>query len=143
MAEGKPRITGGCLCGAVRYRVMGPVRDVVNCHCSQCRRTHGTFGAYSDCAKTDLVFDEDRGLAWYRSSEAARRGFCRECGASLFWDRTAGDGISVAAGTTDQPTGLKTVRHIFTADVPDWYTIDDDLERFPQSMAAAPLGRRP
>jgi hypothetical protein len=138
----KPRLTGGCLCGAVRYRVMGPVRDVVNCHCGQCRRTHGTFGAYGDCARADLVLEEERGLAWFRSSEAARRGFCRECGASLFWERIGSDGISIAAGTMDGPTGLRTVRHIFTADRPDWYTIDDGLEQFPQSMASAPIPRR-
>jgi len=44
------RATGGCLCGAVRYEVLGPLRDVVLCHCSHCRRTHGHVAAYAACA---------------------------------------------------------------------------------------------
>ena len=125
---------GGCLCGAVRYVVRGPKRDVVNCHCSQCRRTHGHFGAYTSVARSQLTLTCDRGLKWYRSSSRARRGFCGECGASLFWDPAGQDYIAIAAGTLDPPTGLRTTRHIYVADAGDYYTIDDGLEKFPGSM---------
>ena len=74
--------TGGCLCGGVRYRVTGPLRPVVTCHCRQCRRTSGHFAAFTACAAGDLVLDSDRTLRWYRSSPEAERGFCGECGAS-------------------------------------------------------------
>ncbi|MCH8810085.1 MAG: GFA family protein, partial [Proteobacteria bacterium] len=110
------RATGRCLCGAVRYQIRGPLRPVVNCHCGQCRRTHGNVAAYTSAARADLVLTEDRGLKWYRSSEVARRGFCRNCGASLFWERLGGDRVAVAAGGIDPPSGLKTIRHIFVAD---------------------------
>ncbi|HEY5598606.1 MAG TPA: GFA family protein [Kiloniellales bacterium] len=123
------RATGRCLCGAVAYRVHGPLRDVVNCHCQQCRRTHGHTAAYSRARRVDLVMTETRGLTWYRSSETARRGFCRECGASLFWDPLDGDSMAIAAGSIDAPTGLKTIRHIFVADKGDYYDIADGLEQ--------------
>ncbi len=126
-----PRATGRCLCGAVRYQIRGPLRAVVNCHCGQCRRTHGNVAAYTSAARADLVLTEDRGLKWYRSSEIARRGFCRDCGASLFWERLGGDQVAVAAGCIDPPSGLKTIRHIFAADKGDYYEIADELERFP------------
>ncbi len=120
--------SGGCLCGAVRYRVHGPFRDVVFCHCTRCRRTHGHFAAYSACGRDDLELHESAGLRWYEA-DGARRGFCRECGGSLFWEREARPTISVAAGTLDGPTGLRPSHHIFTADAGDYYEIADGLER--------------
>ncbi len=126
--------TGGCLCGAVTFDIEGPMRDVVACHCGQCQKTHGNFAAYSAADKAKLHLTEDRGLAWYSSSDSARRGFCRECGASLFWEPGFADYVSVAAGALDSPTGLKLVRHIFTDDKPDWYNITDGLEQVAQSM---------
>jgi hypothetical protein len=131
-----PRATGRCLCGAVSYEVRGDLRDVWNCHCGQCRRTHGNVAAYTSVARTDLVLTEARGLKWYRSSDRARRGFCRDCGASLFWEPSAGDRVSVAAGSLDPPTGLKTTRHIFVAERGDYYEIGDDLERLPAGAEA-------
>jgi hypothetical protein len=47
--EKKPTAAGGCLCGAVRYEVRGPLRPVVNCHCGQCRKSHGHYGASFEC----------------------------------------------------------------------------------------------
>jgi hypothetical protein len=119
--NGEERHEGGCLCGAVRYRIDGPLRDVVVCHCSRCRRTHGHVAAYSDCAAADLTVADDTSLRWYDADER-RRGFCSQCGASLFWQRADGaQMISVAAGTLDEPTGLRTVAQIFTATPGDYY----------------------
>ncbi|MGQ0662071.1 MAG: GFA family protein [Pseudomonadota bacterium] len=122
---------GGCLCGAVRYALSGPLRPVVACHCGQCRRFHGHFGAYTQVARQGLRFLESRGLAWYQSSAWARRGFCSVCGSSLFWERLGGAAVSVAAGSLDQPTGLKTFHHIFVADQGDYYDIADGLPHSP------------
>ena len=124
---------GGCLCGAVRYQVRGPLRGVVNCHCEMCRRLHGAFGAYTKAQDSELKITEERGLAWYKSSEKARRGFCRDCGANLFWQPSGMQATSIAAGTLDQPSGLATIGHIFTAEKGDFYDIADELKQFPGS----------
>src|ERR671921_1084413 len=121
------RGTGGCLCGAVRYEVRGPLRPVVDCHCTMCRRTSGHFAAFTATRPEALVLIESEGLRWYRSSATARRGFCEICGSSVFWEPASGDRVSIAAGTLDPPTGLETVIHVFVEDAGDYYTISDDL----------------
>ena len=121
--------SGGCLCGAVRYEVRGPLRAVVNCHCAQCRRTSGHFVAATAARREDLTLLESKGLRWYTSSRTARRGFCATCGASLLWDPVSGGLVSIMAGTLDGPTGLETVAHIFADDAGDYYTINDNLRR--------------
>jgi hypothetical protein len=129
--------TGGCLCGGVRYRVDGPLRNVIACHCSQCRRTSGHFVAASSAALADLSFISDETLTWYVSSAEAKRGFCNRCGGNLFWQPTPAAStaptISIMAGTLDTPTGLRTIRHIFVADKSDYYDIDDGVPASPQS----------
>ncbi len=126
--------TGGCLCGAVRYHFGTVLHGVVNCHCSQCRRTHGSYGPYTGTKLDDLVFDEQRGLKWYRSSPDVRRGFCKECGASLFFSRDNKSHIAISAGTLDTPTGMTTTAHIFTEDKADFYEITDDLPQHERGM---------
>ena len=123
------RATGGCLCGAVRFEVTGALRDVVVCHCAMCRRTHGHIGAYTAAAKQALRITQSRGLRWYTSSAIARRGFCGECGGSLFWEPSAKDYVAIAAGTLDAPTGLSTAVQIHVDSAGDYYAID---ERIPQ-----------
>jgi hypothetical protein len=121
--------TGQCLCGAVRYRVEGPLPDVILCHCDECRRWHGHVSATSAVAKADLVLVDDRGLRWIQSPDSdagARRGFCGECGSSLFWDAPGNDTISIAAGTLDAPTGVRVASHWFVSQAGDYYDVPDD-----------------
>lgn len=131
--------TGRCECGAIRYRVTEKMTPVVACHCGQCLRTHGNFAAYSSARRENVEIEGEANLSWYVSSDFARRGFCRTCGASLFWERLGSGVLGIAAGTLDKPTGLKMVAHIFVDDRSDYYEIVDDLERFPQRFE----GERP
>lgn len=126
---------GGCLCGAVRYETTGELRDVVLCHCEQCRRTHGHYAAFTSVPLGNFRLLESRGLRWYQSSESARRGFCGECGASLFWEPVGEQRIGIAAGTLNGRTGLKVARHVYVGFAGDYYSIDDGL---PQYSGAAP-----
>jgi len=124
--------TGSCLCGAVRYTVTGPMRPVVACHCTQCRKSSGHFVAASSAPRDAVAITGE--VTWYRSSVHARRGFCGTCGSSLFWDG-AGANLSIHAGTLDGPTGLTLAGHIYCADKGDYYEIDDGL---PQAAVRDP-----
>ena len=129
---GDHTLHGGCLCGAVRFEGRAARLDVVNCHCGQCRRFHGHHGAYVTVGRDGFRLTADGGLAWYDSSAKARRGFCRVCGSSLFWQGNGHDEISIAAGAVDQPSGLRTTGHIYVADKADYYEITDGLKQSPR-----------
>jgi hypothetical protein len=125
-------ITGGCLCTAVAYRVTGPMRAVIACHCGQCRRTSGHHVAATSVPRDRVLIEGE--VTWYRSSPSARRGFCGRCGSNLFWDG-GGETLSIHAGTLDGATGLRMDRHIFCADKGDYYDIADGLPQFTGSDA--------
>lgn len=133
------RATGRCLCGAVTYELRGPLRDVLICHCQECRRWHGHVAACTAARRDDLVLMSDRGLRWVaspRSDAGARRAFCGECGSSLFWDAPRRATISIAAGTLDQPTGLRVAGHWFVSQAADYDGVPDDgLPRHERSAA--------
>lgn len=125
--------TGGCLCGAVRFEISGPLRDVVNCHCTMCQKQHGSFGAYSKAKKTDIQITNTVGLKWYRTSDIAQRGFCETCGSSLFWQPDHQDSTGIIAGSLDQPTVLKTMGHIFVGEKAAFLEITDAYPQFDKS----------
>lgn len=137
MSELRERHGGGCLCGAVRYEVRGPLRDVVTCYCSMCQKLHGGAGPHSKAAKEDIVLLEDHGLRWYQSSARARRGFCGVCGSGLFWEPVDQPGTGILAGTLDQPTGLKTIGHIFVGEICDFTEIAGAAPQFEGSSEGA------
>jgi hypothetical protein len=133
------RATGRCLCGAVRYEVRGPLRDVLVCHCVECRRWSGHLGAFSAAREDDLVLLDDHALRWIDSPESdrrARRGFCGECGSSLFWRAAEGDRIHIAAGTLDRPTGLRVGGHGGVPEDVDW---DEPLDGLPREIDSTEL----
>ena len=121
--------TGSCLCGAITYRVTGPLRPVVGCHCVQCRKTSGHYVAATSARREDVTVKGE--VRWFHASETARRGFCRTCGSNLFWDPMNGTTLSIHAGTLDGATGLALKGHIYTADMGDYYTLDDGLPQAP------------
>lgn len=139
MADDRSERTGSCLCGAVRYRVNGPMRQVVGCHCGQCRKQTGHYMAATGVRRKYFAMVDEHGLKWYRSSDKAQRGFCAECGSTLFWQADGADYIAIAAGSLDGGTDLETAAHIFVADKGDYYRLDDDLPHYDQSGQQAPL----
>jgi hypothetical protein len=135
------RATGGCLCGAVRYVVRGPLRDVLTCRCSECRRWSGHVFAATAARREQLELVEERGLRWITSPHSesdARRGFCCECGSSLFWDAPARETVSIAAGSLDEPTGLRLIGHVYVSQKADYDELPSDgLPRYERLAGSA------
>lgn len=95
------------MCGAIEFLVDGELRDVLHCHCDNCRRISGNFVAATGCRTDELRIENDSTLRWHDLGYA-RYGFCEQCGSSLFW--MAQDDvsfISIMAGALDDASGLK------------------------------------
>ena len=120
--------TGGCLCGAVRYRVMGDLRPVAYCHCSQCRIQTGLAVAATSVPRE--AFSMTGEVRWYAASAEAERGFCPTCGTLLLWRAHDRDTVEIMAGSLDDQSALTADRHIFVADKPGWHTVRDGLPRY-------------
>jgi hypothetical protein len=120
---------GSCLCGAIRYEVAGPLRNVIACHCTQCRKQTGHFMAATAAKHQHFRLTSENSLRWYRSSDKADRGFCQICGSTLFWQGKGRDYVAIAAGTLDGRTGLCIEGHIFCDDKGDYYELSGGTYR--------------
>jgi len=120
---GEPRATGRCLCGGVTFRVLGPLRDVIDCHCHRCRRFTGHYLAATSARTADVELrDPDGLLTWFYPVEEAGYAFCKGCGSSLFWRAQTSPGwLSICAGTLDPPTGLSTVAAWWVSEASDYF----------------------
>jgi hypothetical protein len=124
-----PRATGRCLCGAIRFEVRGPLRDVLLCHCIECRRWSGHVGAFTSTGLEHFSIADETALRWIDSPGSdrhARRGFCSECGSSLFWQPAGADRINIAVGTLDRPTGLQIAGHWYSHQAGDYDELPAD-----------------
>lgn len=122
--------TASCLCGGIKFKLKGKLRPVSNCHCSQCMKTHGNFGSYTNCPEKNIQFINKKTLKWFKSSKIAKRGFCFKCGASIFYKKNKNENISISAGMINKPTNLKTSLNIFTYGKLDYYKLDKRLVKF-------------
>ncbi len=124
---------GSCHCGAVKYTVIGKLRDVLACHCNQCRKQTGHFYAATSADDNDLTIEGEDNLTWYSASADAKRGFCSTCGSALFWKGNGRNETSILAGSLDDEAGIKLSTHIYVADKGQYDEINDDLPKFDQS----------
>lgn len=127
MEQEKQQITGGCLCGAIKYEATEPPTDVGYCHCRMCQRsTGGAHGLFLLIPAKSFRFTKGR-PKFYKSSAWAERGFCAECGTPLLiQDQSQIHGVMI--GTLDHPEDWPpTQGHSGMESRIPWDTIDDDL----------------
>jgi len=131
-------VTGGCLCGAVRYEVTGPFRRAGHCHCSRCRK-HSGAGALTQgrVARRHfaLLSGEARIRVFRPAPGAAVKAFCADCGSSLFGG-TWPDGpeVSIRFGSLDGDPGIRPQCRTFVESKAVWDRITDDLPRHPGAL---------
>ncbi|MBS1178902.1 MAG: aldehyde-activating protein [Proteobacteria bacterium] len=77
---------GACHCGSIRFELAVAPTSATACHCTQCRKQSGHFFASANLPKSAVNLSGSEHLAWYRSFEKVRRGFCARCGSWLFWE---------------------------------------------------------
>ena len=123
-------VDGGCLCGAVRYRVSAEPTDSAYCHCRMCQRRSGA-PAVATVEVPVAGFAIVQGApAAYRSSPAAHRVFCRDCGTELYFALLDDPpSLSLNLGTLDDPEATSPSKHIWTSSRLSWFDVDDGLPR--------------
>jgi len=130
-SQQKPaELSGGCLCGSVKFIVEGALRDVVNCYCSECRQSSGNFVSATSVPDSRLHFLEAGGLTWYKN-ELAQRGFCQQCGANLFWRPEPPDSNTrIMGGCLDPANGLRIKAHVFVDSKSDFHEISGSAPQY-------------
>jgi hypothetical protein len=118
---------GGCHCGAVRFRAVGPLRQILICHCSDCLKITGTSWGASAVHADHFTLLTDAGLRWYRSSSWAERGFCTTCGSQMFYRRDDLPLVSIAPGAFDDGDMLTVSGQIYADSHPSWGPVGNDL----------------
>lgn len=102
-------ITGGCQCGAVRYRVAAELGNPHLCHCRMCQKAAGNyFMPLAGALRGKIVVTRGE-PGWFQSSDVVRRGFCRDCGTPLFFDPVDDDRMLVVLGSLDDPSRYRPV----------------------------------
>lgn len=125
---------GGCLCGAIRYRITAAPHVTSLCHCRSCRLASGAPAvAWVVLPRDGLVFE--RGApAVYRSSPDVERTFCGTCGTSLTYQRDSSrDSIDIHTATLDDPDAFPPTREIWLEDRIGWMATDLGIATYPRS----------
>lgn len=122
-------VTGGCLCGQIRYTISQPVEKIIACHCTHCQKTSGSGASYNTpvaasafaiTAGTPKLFADKAD-----SGNILNRYFCGNCGSSLYSQRTkTPEMIIVKTGTLDDSNQMKLVMNIWTKSARPWMHID-------------------
>lgn len=122
---------GGCLCGAVRYETSSePVNQRV-CHCRACQKVIGAaFNARILMRIGDVAISGP--VSTYRSSETLERGFCPQCGSSIFSRRVSAGVIGLTAGSLDDPSLFEPDMHFWVSSMQPWLVIADNLPQYPE-----------
>ncbi len=127
-------VTGRCLCHAVRFDIELPTLWSAHCHCTQCQRAHGAaFVTWVGVAEEAFTITAGkRAVTWHASSVDSERGFCRECGSTLFFrsERWPGE-MHVVRANLDQEVDRKPEAHSYWDTHVDWVELGDDLPRKP------------
>jgi len=121
---------GSCLCGAVEFEINGPINNIVNCHCSLCRKAQGSaFATNGNVAVKHFHFiSGENQLSAYESTPGQTKYFCKNCGSPIMSKKQSiADEVRIRLGTIESDIIEKPMAHIFVSSKANWETIADNL----------------
>ncbi len=128
-------IAGGCLCGACRYETTAEPINVRVCHCRLCQQAIGAaFNARVLVQLEGLTISGPVG--WHHSSDVLRRGFCTQCGTTMFSERAEKKIIGLTMGSLDEPDRFVPTDHIWTSSKQSWLPLADDVPHYSEGPPA-------
>ena len=121
-------IKGSCLCGSIHYEINGPIGDIVHCHCTTCRKAHGSaFSSVSAVADENFKILNESHLKSYESSQGKFRYFCGNCGSQIYAKRNDTQHIILRLGTLDTKIEAVEKEHIWVSEKADWCFLNSKL----------------
>ncbi len=125
------KLSGGCYCGAVSYRVADAFRYALNCHCSNCRRTTGAaFKPFAGIEREKLTLATGADNLLIVGEGVDHDAHCRTCGSLAYSVVRDGAFVHVPLGTLHDDPTIRPSAHIFVGSKAPWFTITDDLPQF-------------
>ena len=124
---------GSCLCGKIQFKITGEIKDIVCCHCSQCRKAQGSAYATNgnvDSDKFHFIQGENE-LTAYQSTQKETKYFCKNCGSPIFSKNIlAPKNIRIRLGILETDIIEKPTGHIFVDSKANWEDIEGKLPKY-------------
>lgn len=134
-------MTGGCACGAIRFKITAPFIATGACHCTDCQKASGGGPNYVGLAPKDaFVVTKGKAKLYVTKSDNgtdATRAFCPDCGTPLWSELANAPLIPVKVGALDDGTGLAPKMHIYVSSAPSWHHVTEGAPVFPKMPPAA------
>ncbi|MEO8243942.1 MAG: GFA family protein [bacterium] len=133
-------VTGGCLCGRVRYEAEVFLHNGYICHCTICQKSTGQPAEITVLIKAGTLHFTAEPPTFFNSSDFGRRGFCGTCGSRLVWqaqDPAEDWTTNLSVGSLDAPAAVRVTCHIYADTQLPWYNLRDDLPKFFEADAEA------
>ena len=128
------KVTGGCLCGSVRYSVEAePIFQVV-CHCRSCQKQSGSPFSVDLVVPASAVSVQGKMKTFHEtgdSGKAVERRFCPDCGSALLsWGAMMPDALFIKAGTLDDPTWIAPTMEVYCDRAQPWVNLSGERQKF-------------
>ena len=129
--------TGGCACGAIRFKITAPLMGIGVCHCADCQKSTGGGPNYvASVPKSALVVTKGEPRIYTSQADSGNdigRAFCANCGTPL-WSVSGPTSpiYPVRVGALDEPTGMSPSLHLYTDSAPDWHLMHEGVPTFPK-----------
>ena len=126
------KIKGSCLCKRISFEIINECRYSILCHCTMCQKSNAEFSNYTKVQKNNFKFLSKKGLKWFLSSKKFKRGFCNNCGSSLFFQsRQSNHEIAVSTGSLSSTVPVK--GHIYYKDKKSNLSFSNKHKKFMKS----------